>query len=48
MVESLEDFAKLENYILEAYDRVMQALNEYKENRVNADKEIEQYLSVMK
>ena len=48
MVESLEDFAKLENYILEAYDRVMQALNEYKKNKVNADKEIEQYLSVIK
>ncbi|WP_459500113.1 3'-5' exonuclease [Bacillus sp. C1] len=48
MVESLEDFVKLENYILEVYDTVMQALNEYKENKVNADEEIEKYLSIMK
>ena len=48
MVESLEDFMKLENYILESYDRVMQALNEYKENKNNADEEIEKYLSIMK
>ncbi|HEK9102075.1 3'-5' exonuclease [Bacillus pfraonensis] len=48
MIESLEDFEKLENYILEAYDRVIQALNEYKENKVNANEEIEKYLSIMK
>ncbi|MEN1934121.1 3'-5' exonuclease [Paenibacillus sp. 102] len=47
-VESLEDFVKLENYILEVYDIVMQALNEYKESKVNADEEIEKYLSIMK
>lgn len=48
MVESLEDFATLENYILEVYDTVMQALSEYKENKINADEEIEKYLSIMK
>ncbi|KEK21990.1 3'-5' exonuclease [Bacillus gaemokensis] len=48
MIESLEDVKKLENYILEEYDSVMQALNEYKETKVNAEEEIEKYLSIMK
>ncbi|MES9673623.1 3'-5' exonuclease, partial [Bacillus pseudomycoides] len=44
MIESIEDFTKLENYILESYDAVMQALNEYKEMKDNADEEIKKYL----
>ncbi|PEE40585.1 3'-5' exonuclease [Bacillus pseudomycoides] len=48
MIESIEDFIKLENYILESYDAVMQALNEYKEMKDNADEEIKKYLSITK
>ncbi|KFN12655.1 MULTISPECIES: 3'-5' exonuclease [Bacillus] len=48
MIESIEDFTKLENYILESYDAVMQALNEYKEMKDNADEEIKKYLSITK
>ncbi|AIK39478.1 exonuclease, DNA polymerase III, epsilon subunit family domain protein [Bacillus pseudomycoides] len=48
MIESIEDFTKLENYILESYDAVMQALNEYKEMKDNVDEEIKKYLSITK
>lgn len=48
MIESLDDFTKLEGYILEEYDSVLRSLHEYKENQVNAEEEIKKYLSIMK
>ncbi|MGQ0454874.1 hypothetical protein ACT4UM_25625 [Bacillus sp. SS-TM] len=36
MLNSLEDVMKLESYILEQYDFVLQALHDYKENEMNA------------
>ncbi|KFN04386.1 3'-5' exonuclease [Bacillus clarus] len=47
MIDSLEEFIKLESYIVNEYDLVLQALNEYKENKANADEEINKYLSIM-
>ena len=37
MLNSLEDVLKLESYILEQYDFVLQALHDYKQSEMNAD-----------
>lgn len=46
MIKCLDDIARLEAYILESYDAVMQALNNYKQNEANAEEEIEEYLNL--
>jgi len=46
MLNSLEDVLKLESYILEQYDFVLQALHDYKENEKNADEKLKEYLNV--
>ena len=48
MLNSLEDVMKLESYILEQYDFVLQALHDYKENEMNADEKLKEYLNIMK
>ncbi|MGH1080649.1 3'-5' exonuclease [Bacillus cereus] len=47
MLNSLEDVMKLESYILEQYDFVLQALHDYKENEMNADEKLKEYLNIM-
>ncbi|PFJ15158.1 DNA polymerase III subunit epsilon [Bacillus cereus] len=47
MINSIDDILKLESYILEEYDSVLRALDEYRENKVNADEEIEKYLNMI-
>lgn len=47
MLNSLEDVMKLESYILEQYDFVLQALHDYKENEINADEKLKEYLNIM-
>ncbi|MED2865085.1 3'-5' exonuclease [Bacillus thuringiensis] len=47
MLNSLEDVTKLESYILEQYDFVLQALHDYKENEMNADEKLKEYLNIM-
>ena len=48
MIESLQDLMRLEDYMIEAYDVVIKELSEYKENHLNAEEEIEKYLSISK
>ncbi|MED0978553.1 3'-5' exonuclease [Bacillus paramycoides] len=47
MIDSVEDILKLESYIVEEYDSVLRALDEYRANKVNADEEIKKYLNMM-
>lgn len=47
MLNSLEDVMRLESYILEQYDFVLQALHDYKENEMNADEKLKEYLNIM-
>lgn len=47
MLNSLADVLKLESYILEQYDFVLQALDTYRENETNADEKLKEYLNVM-
>ncbi|MFB6586166.1 3'-5' exonuclease [Bacillus thuringiensis] len=47
MLNGLEDVMKLESYILEQYDFVLQALHDYKENEMNADEKLKEYLNIM-
>ncbi|PQZ57160.1 MULTISPECIES: 3'-5' exonuclease [Bacillus] len=47
MIDSVEDILKLESYIVEQYDSVFRALDEYRANKVNADEEITKYLNMM-
>ena len=47
MLNSLEDVLKLESYILEQYDFVLQALRDYKQSEINADEKLKEYLNIM-
>ncbi len=47
MLNSLEDVMRLESYILEQYDFVLQALHDYKENEMDADEKLKEYLNIM-
>ncbi|NWK68732.1 3'-5' exonuclease [Bacillus paramycoides] len=47
MIDSVEDILKLESYIVEEYDSVLRALDEYRANKVNAAEEIKKYLNMM-
>ncbi len=47
MLNSLEDVLKLESYILEQYDFVLQALHDYKQSEMNADEKLKEYLNIM-
>ena len=47
MLNSLEDVLKLESYILEQYDFVLQALRDYKQSEMNADEKLKEYLNIM-
>ena len=47
MLNSLEDVMRLESYILEQYDFVLQALHDYKENEMNADEKLKEYLNII-
>lgn len=40
MLNCLEDVLKLEGYILEQYDFVLQALHDYKQSEMNADEKL--------
>ncbi|PFV68427.1 DNA polymerase III subunit epsilon [Bacillus sp. AFS059628] len=47
MLNSLEDVLKLESYILEQYDFVLQALHDYKQSEMSADEKLKEYLNIM-
>ncbi len=47
MLNSVEDVLKLESYIVEQYDVVLQTLREYKENEMNADEKLKEYLNIL-
>ena len=47
MLNCLEDVLKLEGYILEQYDFVLQAPHDYKQSEMNADEKLKEYLNIM-
>ena len=47
MLNCLEDVLKLEGYILEQYDFVLQALHDYKQSEMNADEKLKEYLNII-